>query len=211
MAHVPVPGVIEFVVKHKMGDNVMFNVLHAGANDFPDTIPVIDYAASMLAAWTNRIMPKLSNMVQLTEVTAKDIGVEEGDQAVLQAINVFGGKAAEPDPAQIAALAQKITALGGRARRGRLYLSGIPEAAVLGQNGVLTTDYLLELQTAFDSFLGDIQAIGGTSDTQAFVVSRFLGVDAAGRPIPRVTGLKTPITRFLVAASIATQRDRNRR
>jgi hypothetical protein len=77
--------------------------------------------------------------------------------------------------------------------------------------GVIAPGWLTGAQTAFDQFLGDIQAIGGTSDTQMFVVSRFLGVDAAGKPIPRAQGIRTAITRLLCASSVATQRDRNKR
>jgi hypothetical protein len=209
--HVPVPGVIELVIKQRMGDNRMFNVIHVGNNDFPDTIPVIDYAASVLAAWTNRVMPRISNKVQLVEVTARDLGPEEGDQVVLPATNVFGADISQVEPAQVAMLVQKITALGGRARRGRLYLAGIPDAALEGEQGVIVANWLADTQLAFDSFLSDIQAIGGTSDTQMFVVSRFLGTDAGGNPIPRAQGIKTAITRLLCASSVATQRDRNRR
>jgi hypothetical protein len=203
--------VIEFVIKQQMGDSRIYNVLHAGKGGGLDSIPVIDYAASMLAAWKNRIMPAINPAVKLIEVTARDLSSQEGDAVVLPATNVQGGDPGNVEPAQLTLVAKKITALGGRSRRGRLYLSGLPELAVDGILGNVNSDYLANTQVKFDGFLADIQAIGGTSNTQAFVVSRYKGVDAQKRPIPRAVGIKTPITRFLCVPALGTQRGRNKR
>jgi hypothetical protein len=92
-----------------------------------------------------------------------------------------------------------------------MYLSFFRELDVDGGQGIIVTASLTALQTAMNQFLSDVQAIGGTSDEQMVVVSRYKGVDAAGKPIPRAEGLVTPITSLLVASSIATQRDRNQR
>jgi hypothetical protein len=211
MPFIPVPGTIEYVVTMTCFDNVSQNVFHSRPNDFPDLIPVIDRAASVRAAWANRIMPQLSTSTALTTVSAKDLSSDEGDAVVLGGAIVVGSQPGEPAPAQVTALIQKITALGGKSRRGRLYLSFFREADVDGGQGILVSAYLIDLQTAFSQFLSDVQAIGGTSDEQMVVVSRYKGVDAAGRPIPRPAGLVTPITSLLVSSSIATQRDRNQR
>jgi hypothetical protein len=192
-------------------DNVSQNVFHSRPNDFPDTIPLIDRVASVRAAWANRIMPRMSTSTALTTVSGRDLSTEEGDAVVVGGAIVVGTLAGEPAPAQVTALVQKITALGGKSRRGRMYLSFFRELDVDGGQGIIVTASLTALQTAMNQFLSDVQAIGGTSDEQMVVVSRYKGVDAAGKPIPRAEGLVTPITSLLVASSIATQRDRNQR
>jgi len=211
MPVIPVPRTFEYVVTMISFDNIFQSVFHSRPNDFPDTIPVIDRTASVRAAWVNRIMPRLANSVGITEVSGRNLSTAEGDAVVVGGAQVNGAQAGEISPPQVTALIQKITALGGKSRRGRLYLSGTRDLDIEGGQGILVAAYAVALQTAFDSFLGDMQAIGGTSDEQMVVVSRYKGVDAAGKPIPRAEGLVTPITRLLVANSIATQRDRNRR
>jgi hypothetical protein len=211
MAFIPVPRTFEYVVTMTCFDNVSQNVFHSRPNDFPDTIPLIDRVASVRAAWANRIMPRMSTSTALTTVSGRDLSTEEGDAVVVGGAIVVGTLAGEPAPAQVTALVQKITALGGKSRRGRLYLSFFRELDVDGGQGIIVAASLTALQTAMDGFLSDVQAIGGTSDEQMVVVSRYKGVDAAGKPIPRAEGLVTPITSLLVASSIATQRDRNQR
>jgi hypothetical protein len=211
MPFVPVPGTIEYVVTTVTGSDVFQNVFHSRPNDFPDLIPVIDRVASVRAAWGNRIMPQLANSCAMTTVSGKDLSTQEGDSVELGGAQVNGSLVGEIGPPQVTALIQKVTALGGRSRRGRLYLSGVRDVDVDGGMGVLVAGYRTALQNAFSSFLGDIQAIGGTSDEQMVVVSRYKGVDVDGKPIARPAGLVTPITALLVTQSIATQRDRNRR
>jgi hypothetical protein len=211
MVFIPVPRTFEYVVETRCYENVAQNVFHTRPNDFPDTIPLADRVASVRAAWINRIMPKLTTEAYLYQVSGRDLSSEEGDSVAGATEQVVGGVVAEPAAPQVTALIQKITALGGRARRGRLYLSFLPETNIEGRTGSIPAAFLTPLQTQFNSFLSDLQAIGGTSDEQMVVVSRYLGTDAAGKPIPRAEGLVTPITSLLVSASVATQRERNRR
>jgi hypothetical protein len=212
MPFIPVPNTIEYTVTVVTAGDKYQNVFHSRPNFGESTdLPIQDRIASVRAAWGNRIMPRLANSCALTIVTGRDLSTIESPSAELGGAQINGALAGEISPAQVTALIQKRTTLSGRARRGRLYLSGLRDIDVEGGAGVLVPAYHTTLQTAFDQFLSDIQAIGGLNAEQMVVVSRYLGVDASGKPIPRVQGLATPIVKLLVTASIATQRDRNRR
>jgi len=209
---IPVPDTIEYTVTVVTAGDKYQNVFHSKPNfQVEPRIPIVDRAASVRAAWANRIMPQLANSCALTTVTARDLSTIESPAAEVSGAQVNGALVGEISPAMVTALIQKRTALSGRARRGRLYLSGLRDVDVDGGAGVLVAAYKTALQNAFSSFLSDIQAIGGSNAEQMVVVSRYLGVDATGKPVPRAVGLVTPITGLLVANSIATQRDRNKR
>lgn len=212
MPFVPVENTVEYTVETRCFENVAVNVFHSRPNtpNFTD-IPIVDRIASVRAAWANRIMPQLVDVAALFFVSGRELSSLEAPSSKDAGPIVSGTKLGEPSVPQCTALIQKVTSLTGKSRRGRMYLSFLPEADVVGSTGSLTEPANVSLQTAFDQFLSDIQAIGGGQNEQMVVVSRYKGVDAAGKPIPRTTGLVTPITRLVVARSIATQRDRNKR
>jgi hypothetical protein len=211
MPFIPVASTFEYVVTMTCFDNVSQNVFHSRPANAADNIPLVDRVASVRAAWANRIMPRLSTSTALTTVSGRDLSTQDGNTVVQGGAIVVGSLAGEPAPAMVTALVQKITALGGKSRRGRMYLSFLRELDVDGGQGIIVAASLTALQTAMSQLLSDIQAIGGVSSEQMVVVSRYLGTDATGKPIPRASGLVTPITSLLVASSIATQRDRNQR
>lgn len=99
-------------------------------------------------------------------------------------------------PPNSAVLIQKVTALGGRAGRGRMYWPGWPEgnvdsAGVLGEP--TRTNFEAEIQAFFDLLaLGDLSPVL---------------LHAEGSPI----STPTPITSFQVSPTMATQRRRLRR
>lgn len=98
-------------------------------------------------------------------------------------------------PPQVTALLRKITALGGRAGRGRLYFPGVPEAQVSG-SGLLSDAWVNGLAAEMDATMAQI-AIG---------LAIPVLLHAAGSPI----STPTPITGFSTAGRCATQRRRNR-
>lgn len=93
-------------------------------------------------------------------------------------------------------LVQKVTALGGRAGRGRSYWPGVPEAMV-DVAGALDTTFQATAQGVFDDWLAKLAA----DDLNAVVLH------GAGSPI----SLPTAIQAFVVAPIVATQRRRLRR
>lgn len=104
-----------------------------------------------------------------------------------------GGAAAAPNGAY---LVHKVTALGGRAGRGRMYLPG-PSEADVGGDGSIDATFLSALQTDLDAWHTDLVAL----DLEPVLLHD------AGSPIT----LPTAITSFQADSTLATQRRRLRR
>lgn len=109
---------------------------------------------------------------------------------------VPGAETDEGVPPNTAMLVQKVTAFGGRAGRGRLFLPGLPETR-LEDTGVFTALWVSSAVTAFDAF--------HTALTAADLPPVLLHDE--GSPI----ATPTPITSFEPVALAATQRQRLRR
>lgn len=95
-----------------------------------------------------------------------------------------------------ALLVKKMTLIGGRAGRGRLYFPGLPEADVEA-NGSIGGPYLAAAQTAFEAFR--------VAMNTALLTPVVLHSAASPLSTP------TPITQFSVQGVAATQRRRLRR
>jgi hypothetical protein len=108
---------------------------------------------------------------------------------------VPGVLSGEPMPGQVSSLVQKLTAFGGRAGRGRMYIPGISETAVAG-NSQWDSGSLAARQTNLDDFYDQLK----TYDVSPVVLH------GAGSPLTT----PTDITQFRLQALVATQRRRIR-
>lgn len=115
-------------------------------------------AALLHGFFGTRIMPRLTNGVQLESTIMKYGPNDTGPQVVHDGV-VVGGISEATASVNTALLVQKRTALGGRANRGRFYLPGVPEAQVDG-DGLIPSTYRASVETAVDGFLADIVAEG---------------------------------------------------
>lgn len=107
-----------------------------------------------------------------------------------------GTAATDSVVSNVAVLVQKVTAMGGRAGRGRLYMPGIVETQV-ATNGIITGTLHGYFDAGFTNLLSGLQTLN---------LDPVL-LHAAGSPI----GSPTPITAFVVQSKVATQRRRLRR
>jgi hypothetical protein len=111
-------------------------------------------------------------------------------------INQPGTVTGDSDAPQVAMLVHKVTALGGRAGRGRMYQPGVPDAFVNGA-GELTGTTAGIATAAYSLF----RTILEESDTPMVVLH------GEGSPI----STPTPVIGLSVDTRCATQRRRNRR
>ena len=110
------------------------------------------------------------------------------------AASIPGTVGAQTPAPQNAILVQKLTAVGGRRGRGRLFWPGVTEAQ-LNPDGTLTAAAVTNLQNSFNSFLSGMTALGNFP-----------------RLLHTVEGVApNSITSFSVQSLTATQRRRLRR
>lgn len=109
---------------------------------------------------------------------------------------VAGGRAPGAAPPNVATLVQKLTALGGRRNRGRMYLPGAVETDI-DNEGLYGTTPLGVLQTAATAFR-----------TQTLALAQ---VDQLVLLHEQAPFTPTEITSLVVSRTVATQRRRQRR
>lgn len=153
-----------------------------------------DAAGDAITAWVDNIATVLPASVQLASVLVKFGPTATGPSAEVPSgsVGTGGGVSASP---QNAWLVHKVTTLGGRAGRGRMYIPGVQESEV-DPSGAMSSGFVSGAQTAVDGFLSDL----GTALLIPVVLH------GAGSPLTT----PTTIIGLTVDSHVATQRRRNR-
>lgn len=162
---------------------------------FPSPTPT-GVANDIADAWSTNVMPTLVNSVTFIECAVK-FGPNDTGPAGAVARAVAGSNADQPLCPNTALLVRKITTLGGRRGRGRMYVPGVPETRFDGAGNMNSGD-LNAYQVAFDGFLADCLTAGLEA-----VVLHAAGISSTPAP--------TPMIEYSVQSKAATQRDRMRR
>jgi hypothetical protein len=189
MPFVPVPNTLAVDVLFLLDGQRMENTLYFEKPDGWTGAQIADWLDQLRTLISADLMPLLATAIQFLELvgrlldTASSIGL-----SLPITPDVTGGVAVEPMPNNVAYTISFKTGLSGRSFRGRNYIGGLPNTAVTGNDiEAGTRTGLLDYYTA-------LQAMADSNGTPWVVVSRFSGVDPiTGDPIPRVTGVTTPI------------------
>jgi len=138
------------------------------------------------------IMALFSSSVTTEEVRTK-LGPDATGPFNLRAMGYAGEDTADAVPPNTSALVGKVTGLGGRQGRGRMFWPGVSEEDVT-TSGVLSSAKVLALQTACDTFLDSLE-----TNLVPMVILH-------GNSLT-----PTPVTKLSVSGVVATQRRRLRR
>lgn len=152
-------------------------------------------AEDVFTAWGNEVMVYLSDQITLSSCLAKFGPDATGPSAIFSG-SVGGGDTSDSGYPGASLLVRKNTAAGGRAGRGRIFVPGIPEAAI-GPDGVVDSGKVTQLNTGVTDFL----IVLGTPNLEPVILHQ------PGSPLTT----PTPITSISAQGQIATQRRRNRR
>jgi hypothetical protein len=153
---------------------------------------ISDHLAALKTFIVSDLMPLLSSAIQLVRMIGILLDTAESIGVVLNVSPpVVGSDASGALPNNVTYTVTFLTAGRGRANRGRNYIPGISVNATDGAN-IISNDFRL----AIVDFYEGLRLVGASSGAVMGVVSRFSGVDSAGRPIPRTVGAVTAITGF---------------
>ena len=205
MPFVPVPNTVLAELRMLYDSQKVENTLWFDLGAAPDTTTMEALAGGLLSWWTDEYAPLCSVGVQLREVCITDMSSATGPQ-VIQAATTgnVGLNTSAAKPSSAALTVSFRTASRGRSFRGRNYVLGLTQDS-------------LNLNTVTDVFANACVAAysallpAGTAEHPGtwVVASRFSGVDADKKPIPRVTGIATPITQVsVVDKTVDSQRRR---
>lgn len=142
--------------------------------------------------WADQIMPELSQDVTLLSAKVKLGPNATGPEATIGHVEA-GHQIDSAVPPNVAILVRKLTALGGRSNRGRMFVPGLPDPDVLG-TGIIATTPHTALEGAFDNLFAAL-----TFEELIPVLFHTESSDP------------TPLLSVTVEQRVATQRRRNRR
>lgn len=169
------------------GAEVVFGVDNAGA------LSASAIAASVGNCFsTGAIDARLCSSVKLSECRAK-LGPNNTGAMAVATFNLPGLQVASAITPGVSVMAEKVTALGGRKGRGRMFWPGASDTA-FDDNGALTGANVTAWNASLANFLGDLTTIG--------LPMVLLHGDAT---------TPTPVTALTVDGRAASQRRRQRR
>lgn len=184
-------GQVNFVFSNDSNPNPAEITLGV-TGDIGDGPATVDLLAG---AFADRILPFLCDDIALVATRLK-IGPNDTGPSYENTTVTEGGDTGDGVPANTSILVRKVTALGGRAGRGRFFLPGLRENR-LDSGGNIDGTYVSDLQGALDSFYDDMAA--------ALIVPVVLHGAESPLSVP------TAITSFSVQSRAGTQRRRMRR
>lgn len=154
-----------------------------------------DLAEVLFNAWATTVITVQSPDIELRSTLVK-YGPDATGPSAIYTDTAVGGNSGQSSPPQSTLLAQKVTEMGGRAGRGRLFIPGVVDAGILA-GGSLNPDTV----TVFQTELNDLYALLTAGDFTPVLLH------SVGSPITT----PTPITSLQVQSQSASQRRRNRR
>lgn len=179
-----------------------------GAGDTPSAA-----ATEFANEWGNLVMPSLVQNVDLVGTLVK-LGPNNTGPSALVGISHNGEDLSAQAPPNVAYLVNKITGLGGRRGRGRVFLPGVDETVVT-QGGFVDAAKVTQIQNGLDQFVLNMAAhnlglvvLHSPAKIWTLVNGRPRQIDDPNAPAPP---LPSAITSLQVSAQVATQRRRVRR
>lgn len=112
-------------------------------------------AALVHDAFADTVLQQMTNEVALERTVLKAGPTTTGPAAEFVQ-DRFGGQDSESLPPNVAFLVKKVTDLGGRKNRGRLYLPGVPKPSSL-DTGLLASGTVTNLNAQLDTFLARME------------------------------------------------------
>jgi hypothetical protein len=190
MPFVPVPATIQVDVIYLLDNQRVENTLYFEKGDGWGLGEIEAFLFDLYSYIASDLLPALSEAIQLIELIARLLDTASSLTAsYVPATPPTGEVAGDPAPNNVTYTISFKTGLAGRSFRGRNYVAGLPDAAVIGNtiNG--------STRTALLAFYSGLTALAASNGATWVVVSRYSGVDpTTGDPIPRVTGVTTPVS-----------------
>lgn len=197
MAGITLPNGIRIALEFNIQDKVVVNVYHITTTDPIVTIKLQAVATLFVNWWLSDLDSLFSHDIALAQVTAWDVSIPNGEKHVVGVVPPAQGFIASPAPSNnVAFVVSHKTAKTGRSFMGRTYLCGFP------------------LSTITDN---EIEALKATNTVAAYVIldsllaaanSQLVVASFVSGGVPRIIGVATPVTGFVMRLRVDTQRRR---
>ena len=198
MAFVPVPNTVLVEVRMLLDAQKIENTLYFEKPGGWSAGDLVTLGNSFLTWWAAFYAVGVSSAVTLNEIFIRELSTASSIVQTTPAPTPHpaGDRSAASLPNNVAVTVSFRTGLSGRFARGRNYVSGLSEDAVV--LNTVDSAVLADIQAGYEA----LQDVASDNTATWVVVSRFSGVDGDGVPIPRVEGVTTPITAVIIVDSI---------
>lgn len=163
-------------------------------------------AEAVQSAWNDNWPTEMD-----TNSTSQRPEVVEGDGTNVPSVAVATGAAAAGavaracPPPQVCMLVKKLTPLGGKKNRGRMYIPYNLSQAGVDEAGLITGSAVPDNQVVADNFLGDLVA----ASLPMVIANKVLALDViTGKPYVTEINAGPEVTSVIVEDHVATQRRR---
>lgn len=198
MPFVPVPNTALVEVRMQQDLQLVENTLYFRFPSPPAEGVLSTLATNVASWWVNEYAPLVVQAVTLREILVTDLTTATGPQATFVPPTLTQGENLQGGLANSLTMSISFrTANRGRSFRGRNYIVGLSISDINGTNTVKPTT----IQAFITAYEG-LHTVANDSDAVWVVVSRFSGVNAAGKPIPRATGLSTEVTTVVIVDNV---------
>lgn len=198
MAFIDVSDTVQAEFIYSYFGQVMENVLYFKNDTDLDVSSMTALGGVLRDWWDDWYSQQLNGLLQLNTIKLTDLTAVASPVVEFTDGLPLNGKvtSGETLPTQIACCCTLITLSRGRSFRGRIYVPGIPDAAIT--NSTFTDTFIADME----GNLGQLMVALDDTNFVWGVVSRYTG------GAPRASGVFTQISGFRVNATAATQRRR---
>jgi hypothetical protein len=204
MAFIPVPFTVEFEMRMTCDGQKVENTLYYNRNFAPTAAQMLAMATLLANWWASDYADFASTAVQLVEVYATDLTSASGPTvSYVPPTTITGNQTTGCLPNNVSLCVSFRTDSRGRSFRGRNYVTGLVESAV--DLSEVQGTVVAVILAAYEL----LKALGTSTGWTWVVASRFSGVDPiTHKPIPRTTGLHTPIQSVVVVDPVVDSQRR---
>ena len=201
-----IPNVVKATIRQSFRLQECFNTMYFLKETGGITVTDITaLGAGLAAGWKDSIMPLLSDDLIFLSVLLRDLTTENGLELTADDGGSLAGTAGDAMPNNVSACVSVRTPFAGRHYRGRMYLGGIPRAAVAENS--LDPAFQADIVTALSSFSGP----GSLAPNWQWVVVAQQQKNPGTPPpenIPIPGGIVTPVTQVLFVDGIVDSQRR---
>jgi hypothetical protein len=191
---VPVPNTALVEIRMLCDSQRIENTLWFLHDDSIDATELNTLGGAVLGWYLSDMVPLLNFQVTLREIYSTDQTTATGAANTQDGGGAAGTKSGTASPNNSTIAVSFRTASRGRSFRGRNYFPLIDRDDMADLNHI-NASFASDIISAYNSLLGPDALVTGWTWV---VASRFSGVDVDGDPIPRVSGIPTPITQVVI-------------
>lgn len=204
MPFIPVNLTAECEIRMLLDGQKVENTLYFKRTATMTTVDMTALGTSLINWWASFVADYTSQDVTLNEVFITNLSTATSAVVSVPTSSTITGSIVTGSlPNNVALAVSFRTANRGRSFRGRNYVVGLPETEVV--KNTVSDGVVDNVEIAYNQLLSPLP---GSSGWTWCVVSRFSGVDADGKPIPRTSGIATTITSALVVDPIVDSQRR---